>query len=161
MRCPYCGSTENRVVDSRSHDEDRAIRRRRECLGCEQRFTTSERIDHAVLMVRKRNGSTQPFEPSQIQSGIAKACTDLDLSEETLRMVTGKVVAAVRASHRQVVTSEEIGTHVLTILKEINPVAWFRFASVYRKFTSADDIQAAMLELNREPSSPDQADHAS
>lgn len=147
MRCPYCNGQSNRVIDSRTHANGTAIRRRRTCDGCGQRFTTSERVEHANLVVQKRNGTTQAFDPEQIRSGMAKACTELGLDDDPLRMATGKVVAKVRSSHRQSVTSSEIGDYVLEALREISPVAWLRFASVYHKFTSTDDFQRAMAEL--------------
>lgn len=155
MRCPYCNGPSNRVIDSRTHDNGAAIRRRRACDDCGQRFTTSERVEHANLVVLKRNGSTQAFDPEQIRNGMAKACTDLELTDDQLRMATGKVVAKVRSAHRQSVTSAEIGDYVLEALREINPVAWLRFASVYHKFTSTDDFQRAMAELApNEPPTP-------
>lgn len=151
LRCPYCNGLSNRVVDSRAQDNGAAIRRRRACDDCGQRFTTSERVEHTNLVVIKRNGSTQPFDPERLRSGMAKACTELGLTDDQLRMATGKVVATVRSHHRQSVTSAEIGDYVLDALREINPVAWLRFASVYHKFTSTEDIHRAMAEL-----SPDQ-----
>ncbi|WP_336250316.1 transcriptional regulator NrdR [Stomatohabitans albus] len=150
MRCPYCNGPSNRVIDSRTHANDTAIRRRRACDGCGQRFTTSERVEYANLIVHKRNGTTQAFDPEQIRSGMAKACTELELDDDHLRMATGKVVAKVRSAHRQSVTSAEIGDYVLEALREISPVAWLRFASVYQKFTSTQDFQRALAELTPE-----------
>lgn len=147
MRCPYCNGPSNRVIDSRTHDSGAAIRRRRACDDCGQRFTTSERVEHASLTVHKRNGTTQAFDPEQIRSGMAKACTELEFTDEELRIATGKVVAKVRSAHRSHITSAEIGDYVLEALREISPVAWLRFASVYHKFTSTDDFQRAMAQL--------------
>lgn len=154
MRCPYCASERDKVVDSRPADDGRAIRRRRECTACSQRFSTYERVDHAPLAVRKRSGSVQPFDPDRIQAGIAKATANLDIDADAVRYATARVEAHLRAMGLGEIGTDVIGGHVLEALRALHPVAYMRFASVHKVFTSADDFarELATLDDGRLPS---------
>ena len=147
MRCPYCAADEDRVIDSRPVDDHQAIRRRRECGACRQRFTTFERATHEALSVRKRDGSIEPFRRDKLHLGMARALTNLGLDGETLRTSAASVEAHVRRSGSRMTTSEEIGRAVLDVLREIHHVAYVRFASVYKGFTTPEDFARELAEL--------------
>lgn len=147
MRCPYCAADEDRVIDSRPVDDHQAIRRRRECGACLQRFTTFERATHEALSVRKRDGSIEPFRRDKLHLGMARALTNLGLDGETLRTSAARVEAHIRRSGSRMTTSEEIGRAVLDVLREIHHVAYVRFASVYKGFTTPEDFARELAEL--------------
>lgn len=148
MRCPYCGSDKDRVVDSRPADDGGAIRRRRECNGCAQRYSTYERVEHAPLSVRKRSGSQQPFDPDRISEGMHKATANLDIDPAEVRIAAARVEAHLRAMGRKEIGTDEIGGHVLEALRSLHHVAYVRFASVHKSFTSADDFAEALATLD-------------
>ncbi len=148
MRCPYCATERDRVVDSRPSDDGRAIRRRRECMACGQRFSTYERVDHAPLAVRKRSGSVQPFDPDRIHSGMHKATAALEIEPDVVRYAAARVEAHLRAMGRAEIGTDVIGGHVLEALRTLHPVAYMRFASVHKVFTSADDFARELAELD-------------
>lgn len=147
MRCPYCAADDDHVVDSRPVDANHGIRRRRECRSCGQRFTTFERPSHEPLAVRKRDGSTEPFDRTKLHVGMARALTNLDLGHEIVRTSSARIEAQLRRSGRRTVTSEEIGRTALDVLREIHHVAYVRFASVYKGFTSPEDFARELAEL--------------
>ena len=149
MKCPYCASDRDRVVDSRPADEGRSIRRRRECEACAQRHSTYERVEHAPLSVRKRSGSVQPFDPERISDGMHKATANLDLDPDEVRIAAARVEAHLRAMGRREIGTDEIGGHVLEALRSLHHVAYVRFASVHKSFTSADDFAEALATLKR------------
>ncbi|WP_341250320.1 transcriptional regulator NrdR [Euzebya pacifica] len=149
MKCPYCASDRDRVVDSRPADEGRSIRRRRECEACAQRYSTYERVEHAPLAVRKRSGSVQPFDPERISDGMHKATANLDLDPDEVRIAAARVEAHLRAMGRREIGTDEIGGHVLEALRSLHHVAYVRFASVHKSFTSADDFAEALATLKR------------
>ncbi|AXV07982.1 Ribonucleotide reductase transcriptional regulator NrdR [Euzebya pacifica] len=149
MKCPYCASDRDRVVDSRPADEGRSIRRRRECEACAQRYSTYERVEHAPLSVRKRSGSVQPFDPERISDGMHKATANLDLDPDEVRIAAARVEAHLRAMGRREIGTDEIGGHVLEALRSLHHVAYVRFASVHKSFTSADDFAEALATLKR------------
>lgn len=153
MRCPFCAATRDKVVDSRPAEDGRAIRRRRECGGCRQRFSTYERVDHAPLMVRKRSGSMQPFDPDRISSGMGKATANLDIEPDEVRYAAARVEAHLRAMGLTEIGTDVIGGHVLEALRTLHQVAYVRFASVHKAFTSADDFARELAQLN-EPTRP-------
>lgn len=153
MRCPYCAATRDKVVDSRPADDGRAIRRRRECGGCRQRFSTYERVDHAPLMVRKRSGSLQPFDSDRVSTGMHKATANLDLDPDDVRYAAARVEAHLRAMNVHEIGTDVIGGHVLEALRVLHQVAYVRFASVHKNFTSADDFARELAQLN-EPAAP-------
>lgn len=148
MRCPYCATTANRVVDSRSAEDGAAIRRRRACDGCGQRFSTYERAEQLALTVRKRDGSREAFDRDKILDGIAKATTNLEVDGDAARRTLARVEGRIRALSRREVDSETIGAEVLAALRELHTVAALRFASVYKGFTSPDDFRRELERLD-------------
>jgi len=145
MRCPYCGADDTRVVDSRPVEGGAAIRRRRSCEACEQRFTTYERREPA-LMVRKRDGRLEPFDPAKVRAGMQRALADGGTDSDTLDAALARIEAYVE-EHGPEVTAVEIGRQVLLELRSIDEVAYLRFASVYKDFAGASDFSLEMQTL--------------
>lgn len=139
MRCPFCTADDDRVVDSRLAEDGVAIRRRRECAACGQRFTTYERIEEAGLFVVKRSGEREPFDRRKISAGVRSAAKNRPVDEEALDLIVVKVEEAMRLFGRDV-TSEEVGVATLDALRDIDEVAYVRFASVYKGFEGTDDF---------------------
>ncbi len=144
MKCPYCSHSEDKVVDSRSTQEDSAIRRRRECLSCGKRFTTYEYIEEVSLMVIKKDGRREPFDRKKILSGILRACEKRPISIERMEEIVTQVERFIQKRSDREVESARIGELVIEKLKELDDVAYVRFASVYRQFK---DIGQFMFEL--------------
>lgn len=140
MRCPYCGSTDDKVVDSRSTRDGGAVRRRRECLDCGRRFTTYEKIEGSVLMVVKRDGSREAFDRSKILTGILKACEKRPVSGEAIEQMVDSIEAELHNKWEKEVKSTEIGEMVMQRLHDMDEVAYVRFASVYRQFRDITDF---------------------
>jgi transcriptional repressor NrdR len=138
LRCPYCNYPESRVVDSRPVEEGMTIRRRRECLQCEKRFTTYERLEQEPLIVIKKDGRREPFDRQKILNGLLKACEKRPLSFATLEQLVTSVEQAVRNRMENEVPSTVIGELVMEQLKAVDEVAYVRFASVYRQFRDLD-----------------------
>lgn len=149
VRCPSCAAERDRVVDSRPAEDGAAIRRRRECLACGERFSTYERVERAALAVRKRDGSVQPFDPDRILRGIRRAAANLDLPDADLTRAATRVEARVRARGARTVGTDQIGIEVLDVLRDLNHVAYVRFASVYKGFTSPDDFVRELATLEK------------
>ena len=145
MKCIYCNCTESRVVDSRP-TEDGAIRRRRECEGCQRRFTTYEKIEMLPVLVIKKDKRREPFDASKVRSGIIKACEKRPVPLSEIEKLVSRVEMSVCSQPEQEVTSEKIGLLVMDGLKTLDEVAYIRFASVYRQFK---DISTFMSELNK------------
>lgn len=145
MRCPYCGAEDTRVIDSRPAEAGVAIRRRRACETCGERFTTYERRESAV-MVLKRDGRIEPFAPEKIRGGVANALADREVEEGALDALAAAVEVRVRA-HGGPVPTEEIGHWVLEALRPLDEVAYLRFASVYKEFEGASDFEREMAAL--------------
>ncbi|HEU5003470.1 MAG TPA: transcriptional regulator NrdR [Actinomycetota bacterium] len=141
MRCPTCGEDQDRVVDSRVAEDGHAIRRRRECEGCGQRFTTFERMENAPLLVAKRSGGRQSFDREKLLSGIRKACKNRQVAPETLDRLVDDIVETIRLEGRTVVSSADLGRDVLERLRDIDEVAYLRFASVYKDFKELNDFE--------------------
>lgn len=150
MRCPFCKSDDSRVVDSRVVDDGLAIRRRRECAECGRRFTTAET---SVLYVAKRSGTTEPFSRAKVVSGVRKACQGRPVSEDDLARLAQQVEDALRSTGSAEIPAMEVGLAILGPLRELDEVAYLRFASVYRSFDSLDDFEAeiALLRAEGEP----------
>lgn len=144
MKCRYCLSTESKVVDSRPTDDGTSIRRRRECINCGKRFTTYEKIEEIPIMVVKKDGSRDPFDSGKILAGVRKACEKRPVSSVEQEMLVDDVVREVFNSLEQEVPSTAIGEMVIRRLKNLDEVAYVRFASVYRQFK---DISTFMEEL--------------
>ncbi|MEA2432642.1 MAG: transcriptional repressor NrdR [Actinomycetota bacterium] len=141
MRCPYCSNEEDKVVDSRPMEEGRAIRRRRECLACGRRFTTFERQEEVPLLVVKRNGVEEPFDAEKITAGIRQATKNRPVSEAEIAELADDVEDAMRAHEVRPVPTAEIGREVLERLRDLDEVAYLRFASVYKDFQELDDFE--------------------
>ena len=145
MTCPYCEHGETKVVDSRVAGKG-AIRRRRECLLCSQRFTTFERIEETPLFVVKRDGSRQPFDRSKLMAGLVRACTKRPVSLEQIERAVAMIESRLRNGIREEVESQAIGEEALAVLRDLDRVAYVRFASVYRDF---QDVEEFEQELDR------------
>ncbi len=144
MKCPYCANLENKVVDSRLAAEGSAIRRRRQCLKCERRFTTYERIEEAPLMVIKKDSRREPFERKKVLAGLVKACEKRPISMEKLQELADRIEFALQKNYEKEVKSKDIGELVMKMLQELDEIAYVRFASVYRQFK---DVSQFMKEL--------------
>ena len=147
MRCPYCRHADSRVVDSREADDGQLIRRRRACPECGKRFTT---VEEAVLAVVKRSGVTEPFSRTKIMSGVRKACQGRPVDEDAIALLAQRVEETVRAKGAAEIPSHEVGLAILGPLRELDQVAYLRFASVYRQFASVEDFEAGIALLRRE-----------
>ncbi len=134
MKCIYCGNVESKVVDSRSTDEGNSIRRRRECLQCGKRFTTYEVIESTPVLVVKHDGTRQQFDPMKVKSGIIKACEKRPVGAREIEALVASVEKQVYNSLEQEISSKKIGELVMEGLKELDQIAYVRFASVYRDF---------------------------
>ncbi len=147
MRCPKCGCQEDKVVDSRASREGATIRRRRECEKCGHRFTTYEEVEHEGLMVLKRDGRHEEFSRDKLLSGIRKACQKRPVTPKAMEDLVDHIVAAVTAKYENEVPGETIGTLVMHGLRELDEVAYVRFASVYRRFAEATDFVQEVKKL--------------
>jgi len=147
LRCPFCGSTEIKVVDSRDTESRDAIRRRRECLKCTQRFTTYERIEETPLTVIKQAGEREVFSRPKLLNGLLRACEKRPIETGTLEHLIDEVEAELRNEFKTEVPSAEIGERTLDKLKDLDKVAYIRFASVYRKFEDVDEFQRELAGL--------------
>lgn len=154
MICPFCENPEHRVVESRVADTKDAIRRRRECQSCGRRFTTYERCEEMPLVVVKSSGERQPFDRAKLLEGLQRACHKRQVSTASLDLAVRDIEVELRNRLRQEVSSPQIGELALRRLKEIDPVAYVRFASVYRKFADVDEFEDELARLEREPPLP-------
>ncbi|RJK96454.1 transcriptional regulator NrdR [Vallicoccus soli] len=150
MHCPFCRHTDSRVVDSRTSDDGCSIRRRRSCPTCGRRFTT---VETASLTVVKRSGATEPFSREKVLVGVRKACQGRPVSEDALAVLSQRVEEAVRATGSAEIDAHDVGLAILGPLRELDEVAYLRFASVYRSFESLADFEAeiALLRAEHEP----------
>jgi transcriptional repressor NrdR len=142
--CPYCKHAESRVIDSRTADDGAAIRRRRSCPACGRRFTTQETV---ILMVAKRSGATEPFTREKIVRGVRRACQGRPVTEDQLAILAQQVEDTIRARGSGEVASHDVGLAILGPLRELDEVAYLRFASVYRGFESLTDFEAEISAL--------------
>ncbi len=148
MRCPTCAHLDDKVVDSRQSDDGEAIRRRRECLKCGARFTTFERLELVPMVVVKRSGDRVPFEQAKIQEGIASAAKGRPIEDETIHLTAAAIADELRLLGPEL-TSEQIGFAVLEHLRDLDHVAYMRFASVYKGFDDAADFQREITLLTK------------
>ncbi len=146
MKCMYCGCEDSKVIDSRSADEGRTIRRRRECVQCGKRFTTYETIEDTPVLVVKSGGTRQSYDPQKVKSGIIKSCEKRPVSMEKIDKLVEDITKRVYNSMEQEISSKQIGEMVMEGLKNLDEVAYVRYASVYRSFT---DIDSFMQELQK------------
>lgn len=146
VKCPYCGYTESKVVDSRPTDENERIRRRRECLKCGKRFTTYEVIESIPIVVIKKDRSREAFDRQKLLNGLLRACEKRPVALETLEHIVSEIEVLLQNSLDKEVSSQRIGTYAMEKLKTVDEVAYVRFASVYRQFK---DINTFMSELTK------------
>ena len=151
MRCPFCKENNDRVIDSRESTDAFVIRRRRECLNCNRRVTTYERIEETPLRLVKKDGSRVPFERRRILIGLMKACEKRPVSSEILEEITQKIEEHVAERYDREVPSKIVGNLVMRELRKVDHVAYVRFASVYREFTDVEDFEQVADELRRKP----------
>jgi transcriptional repressor NrdR len=152
MRCPKCGNQDDKVIDSRASREGSTIRRRRQCLQCNHRFTTYEDIEHEGLMVVKRDGRREEFSKEKLISGLKKACQKRPIGPKVIEDLVGKIVDEVSDKYEREVPGMAIGERVMEGLREIDKVAYVRFASVYRRFEEATEFvrEVKNLEANND-----------
>ena len=146
MRCPFCRNSDCRVIDSREVDDGQATRRRRSCAECGRRFTT---VEESVLAVVKRSGVTEPFSRDKVVRGVRRACQGRPIDEDSLQQLAHRVEETVRAGGAAEVPSHEVGLAILGPLRELDEVAYLRFASVYRSFSSIEDFEKEIADLRR------------
>ena len=144
MKCPYCGFEDSKVVDSRPTDEGERIRRRRECMNCSKRFTTYEIIETTPIMVIKRDNSREPFSREKLTNGVLRACEKRPISLDQIKEVIAKVESRIYGSIEREISSRQVGEYTMEYLKNLDEVAYVRFASVYKQFK---DIHSFMSEL--------------
>ena len=147
MQCPFCQYPNNRVLESRSAELDRSIRRRRECLECERRFTTYERIEYVPITVVKRDGARESFDRSKLLRGVVTACEKTGVSAHAMEMLVDEIEAELQQQAVRDIASEEIGEKVLVRLQKLSEVAYVRFASVYRQFQGIRDFTEALNQM--------------
>ncbi|OZE25321.1 transcriptional regulator NrdR [Rhodococcus sp. 05-2255-1e] len=152
MHCPFCRHPDSRVVDSREMDEGQAIRRRRSCPECGRRFTT---VEAAMLAVVKRSGVTEPFSREKVVKGVRRACQGRDVDNDALNLLAQQVEDNIRAAGSAEIPSNEVGLAILGPLRDLDEVAYLRFASVYRSFSSAEDFEKEIHELRKHRESAD------
>ena len=147
MKCPFCGAIEDKVVDSRESREGDVIRRRRECLKCERRFTSYERIDEIPYMVIKKDGRREPFDRQKIMAGLLKACEKRPVSMAALESVADRVESSLQERPEKEIATADIGAFVMEELKKLDKVAYVRFASVYRHFRDINEFAEELKQL--------------
>ena len=146
MKCPYCGNSESKVIDSRPADENSSIRRRRECLSCGKRFTTYETVESLPMVVVKKDGSRQSFDRRKVLGGMIRACEKRPVPLAELEKIAEEIEQDLQNSMEREISTEAIGEKVMERLRNVDQVAYVRFASVYRQFK---DIDTFMTELNK------------
>ena len=149
MRCPFCGHLEDRVVDSREAQDRQATRRRRECLGCERRFTTYERIEESLPALVKKDGRREAFDRRKVLEGLRRACQKRPVSQERIDEMATRVERRLQETGEREVPSSAVGELVMEMLRAEDPVAYVRFASVYRDFRDVGEFTAAVLGLQK------------
>ncbi len=151
MRCPYCGHLEDRVVDSREAQEGQATRRRRVCLGCERRFTTYERVEEVLPLVVKKDGRREAFDRRKIEEGLQRACQKRPVSREQIDELVSSVERRIQELGEREVQSHVLGEAVMERLRDLDQVAYVRFASVYRAFADVGEFMSELEGLARDP----------
>ena len=150
MKCPFCGQTDSRVIDSRPTDEDSRIRRRRECIGCAKRFTTYEVVENLPIVVVKKDKSREPFDRNKVLGGLLRACEKRPVSLDRLEKAVDDIEATIQNSLEREVSTHKIGEYVMDQLIRIDDVAYIRFASVYRQFKDIKSFHDAIRKLMEE-----------
>lgn len=156
MKCPFCGDIEDKVIDSRISVEGDTIRRRRECLKCQKRFTTYERIEEVPLMVIKKDGRREPFDRKKLLAGILKACEKRPVPMEKIEAMVDEVERLLQKNYEKEVSSTHIGEFVMKQLHDLDEVAYVRFASVYRQFKDINQFMKELSTLLKEGQKPEE-----
>lgn len=149
MRCPKCGNADDKVIDTRPSEEGRTIRRRRECLSCGNRFSTIERVEGLSLKVIKKDGTRQEFSSEKLLEGLSSACSKRPVSNQELVTIVGEIENMIQDQKNGELSTKVIGEHVMNRLKELDKVAYVRFASVYRDFTDVSSFTKEIENINR------------
>jgi transcriptional repressor NrdR len=147
MKCPFCGYSESKVLDSRMNKEMDTIRRRRECLKCAKRFSTAEKLEEELPLVEKRDGRREPFDPAKIMSGLRKACEKRPIGISNLEKIVSRIEYTLTERSDKEIRSTEIGQMVMDELKKMDEVAFVRFASVYRQFKDINEFMEELKDL--------------
>jgi transcriptional repressor NrdR len=147
VRCPFCGIDDDRVIDSRPSEDGATIRRRRACARCTRRFTTFERVEEAPLLVLKRDGSKEQFDAAKLVSGLEKACKNRPITTAQILQMTRDIEETLRVRGQREVESQEVGIELLNALRELDAVAYMRFASVYKDFQDPADFERELASL--------------
>jgi transcriptional repressor NrdR len=150
MQCPSCNHPSTKVLESRSTEGGKSVRRRRQCLNCSFRFTTYERVEFIPLTIIKKDGKKESFDRSKLLRGMIRACEKTDISIETLESIVNEIEVQLQQSPKQEITSRELGKLALNKLKKISEVAYIRFASVYHEFTGVEDFMATLQNMQKE-----------
>jgi len=151
MRCPFCRADNDRVIDSRAGDDGATIRRRRECLACRRRFTTYERVERHTLTVVKKGGDREPFDRDKLKRGLAKACWKRPVTADEIEQAVSALEAELYGTYEGDGPSRVIGERLMEILRHLDPVAYVRFASVYREFKDARDFVDELEPILNDP----------
>jgi transcriptional repressor NrdR len=149
MKCPYCTNPDTKVIETRLTESEGSIRRRRECEKCGNRFTTFERIENTPIAVIKKDNTREPFDRNKILSGLIRACVKRNISTSTLEKIVDEIESEIRNFHSNEISSMEIGNIVLSKLRDLDKVAYIRFASVYKQFDSIEQFTNELSELNK------------
>ena len=151
MKCPYCRELENKVIDSRMTKEGNAVRRRRECIGCNHRFTTYERVEQVPLVLIKKDGRRETFDRNKVLAGMQRACEKRNISMNTLEESVDELERELQEMGEKEIPSSVVGSRIMTILHELDDVAYVRFASVYREFKDINDFMSELKDLLAAP----------
>jgi transcriptional repressor NrdR len=151
MKCPYCREIENKVIDSRMTKEGNSVRRRRECLGCNHRFTTYERVEEVPLVLVKKDGRRETFDRTKVLSGMQKACEKRNISINALEESVDELARELQEMGEKEIPSSVVGSRIMTKLQELDDVAYVRFASVYREFKDINDFMSELKDLLAAP----------
>jgi transcriptional repressor NrdR len=149
MRCPFCSATEDKVVDTRPSEDEQIIRRRRECAGCGKRFTTYERVEELLPLVVKKDTRREPFDRTKLLAGVTKACEKRPVPVVVLEQMADSIERSLRETGEKEISSSQIGDAVLKRLREIDDVAYLRFATVYMHFKDATELMSEVQRLLR------------
>ena len=147
MKCPFCNAADTRVIDSRPADDNASIRRRRQCETCGKRFTTYEKLETMPLMIVKKDNSREPYDRSKIEAGIIRSCHKRPVSSEQISNLVDQIENALFSREEREISSSVIGEMVMEKLKDLDPVAYVRFASVYREFKDVDTFMQELTKL--------------
>lgn len=147
MRCPFCGENQDRVIDSRMTKEADVIRRRRECEKCLRRFTTYERVEEIMPLIVKKDGSREPYDRQKLVTGLKKACEKRPISAEAIEQVANRIETEIQEKGQKEIDSSVVGEAVMNALRDLDGVAYVRFASVYRSFQDVEDFRDAIREV--------------